>query len=353
MNYGWKKSICATGAAAIGGILLAGCNGETSGEAGGGEGGTHELTISHFLPSHHLVHDEILADFTAELEEQTDGRITSEIYSAGALGEPGSQYDMAVTGTADLAISVHGFTPGRFPLVSIVELPFLTESAENGSQIIQKLYEEFDEFQDEHEDTTPLWLFTAEPAQFISAEHRIETPEDLNGLRVRSPSPLATDIIEALGGTPVSMPMGEVYESLQRGVVDAAMVPFSAVYDYNFYDVIDYITVGHFSMTPFFSTMNTTTYESLSDSDQELIDSISGGEMAAKSGEVFDRTGDIAIDSSEEAGITFIHLDEEGMAPWEEALDPIVEQWIASMEEQGYPGREIYERALELGEELN
>jgi TRAP-type C4-dicarboxylate transport system substrate-binding protein len=322
-----------------------------SNESGASDDANHELTISHFLPGNHIIHTEILEPFAEELKEKSDGRITSDIFAAGALGEPGAQYDMAVTGTADISLSVHGFTPGRFPLVSVIELPYLTDRAEKGAEILWTLYKEFPDFQKEHGETTPLWLFSAEPAQIISKEE-IKSVDDLKGKRVRSPSPFANQIIEALGATPVSMPMGEVYEALQRGVVDAAMAPFSAINDYSLQDVGDYVVVGNFSMTPFFAVMNTDTYNQFSDEDKELITSLGGVEMSKKAGAAFDYSGDRGIKAAKEKGLKLWELEGDEMKPWQDAISPVVEKWITDMDAKGFPGQEIYDRAVELATEL-
>ncbi len=336
-------------------MTLVACGGmqDTAQEQGtessdGAIGESHNLIISHFLPGNHPIQTVIFEEFGSELESQTDGRITYELYDSNILGAAGSQYDMAVTGEVSIALSVYGYTPGRFPLVSILELPFLAESAEHGSSIMMQLYEEFQEVQAEHEEIHPLSLFTAEPAQILSKNHRIETPEDLQGLRVRSPSPLANSILEALGAIPVSMPMGEVYEALERGAIDAAMAPLETLYNYSFHEVVDYITVGNFSATPFFSVMNLEFYNSLSESDKEIVNSLSGATMAKKAGSVFDVDGEKGRELSSESGAEFIELTEEQLIPWEEALGTIAQTWIEDMEANGYPGQEIYDRALEL-----
>ena len=274
-----------------------------------------ELIVSHFLPSTHPIQKNILEVYVDQLKEKTDGRITYEMYPAGALGGPGAQYDMAVTGTADIALSVHGFTSGRFPLVSAVELPFLAKTGGEGSEILWTLYEEFPELKKEHADTTPLWLFTVDPAQLISSKKRIEKPEDLKGLRVRTPSPLGNQIVEMLG-TPVSMPMGDVYDSLQKGVVDVAMVPISEAKDFNLHEVIKYITYGNFSVTPFFSVMNNDTFASFSEEDQKLIKSLGSGSMidvVAKSTTKASEDGrKLALDS----GVEIIELTGDNLALW-------------------------------------
>lgn len=307
-----------------------------------------DLIVSHFLPDKHPIQTNILESFLKELEEETDGEITYDMYSAGALGEPDSQYDMAVTGTADIALSVHGFTPGRFPLVSIVELPFLAETAGDSSELLWAMYEEFEEFQSEHDETIPLSLFTVDPAQMLSAKKKIENPEDLEGLRVRSPSPLANEIIETLGAVPVSMPMGEVYDSLQKGVVDVALAPISEAKDYNLHEVSDYITVGNFSATPFFVVMNKDIHSSLSEEHQEIIQEISGEKMVQAAAQSAVDASAEGRELAEESGVEIIDLSDDQLQEWEAALQPVYDDWIENMEEQGYPGQEIFERMEEL-----
>lgn len=345
-------------------LVLTACGGgqttsqsdEQSAQQGGSEEGAavnepRNFVISHFLPGHHPMQTEVLTEIFEEMKQVNPG-VSYEFYPANALGDAGSHYDMAVTGEADLALSVHGYTAGRFPTVTVVELPFLAESAEHGSRIIQKLHEEFPEIQENHSDTTPLYLFTAEPAQILSVSHRIEKPEDLKGLRVRTPSQMGSKILEALGATPVSMPMSDVYESLQRGVIDAAMVPLETLHNWSFDEVVKYVTIGNFSPTPFYVVMNTDKYNSLSDAEKEVLKNLGGMVGAEKSGRVFDADGQKGLEKAKERGIEIIELTGDALKPWQDALASLAEEWIAEMEKQGYPGRQMYERALELKEEL-
>lgn len=312
------------------------------------DGGDHNLTVSHFLPANHPIHQNVLTTLAEDMEERTNGRITSDIYDNNQLGAPGAHYDMAVTGEADLSLSVHAYSSGRFPIATVIDLPFLVESAEKGGEIFWTLYEEFEELQEEHNDTTPLFLFSAEPAQILSPDKKIESPEDLQGLRVRTPSPAGAEMLEALGATPVTMPMGEVYEALERGAIDAAMAPFSTLADYSFYEVVDYVTVGNFSATPFFGVMNTDVYNSLSDSDKAVLDDLTQLDMSMHAGAVFDQAGENGYNAGAENGVEFIELSGDNLAAWEEAFQPIVDKWIEDMASQGVPAQEMYDRAVEI-----
>lgn len=337
-------------------FMLTACAGvtTTSKETGlSTEKQSHNLIVSHFQPANHPIQTKILEGLADDLYEQTDGRVTMEFYPSNTLGDAGSQYDMAVTREADISLSVYGYSPGRFPLVTVMEMPFLAESAEHASEILMHLYEEFPEMQEEHADTKPLFLYSAEPAQIISKNFKIESPEDMRGLRVRSPSPVGNDILEALGATPISMPMGDVYEALERGVIDAAMVPLETLYNYSFHEVINYITIGDFSATPFFCVMSPKTYENFSEEDQQTIVELTGIELAKEAGSVYDADGEVGLETAIDNGVEVIELEGETLKPWEEALEPMVEQWIEERTEQGYPAQEIYDRAMELKEELS
>jgi len=334
-------------------LMMSACNDTQASNQGDSKEKSHNLIVSHFQPGNHPIQTKILEGLATDLNEQTDGRITMEFYPSNSLGDAGSHYDMAVTREADIALSVYGYSPGRFPLVTVMEMPFLAESAEHASEILMTLYEEFPEMKEEHADTYPLFLFSAEPAQIISKAYKIETPDDMKGLRVRSPSPMANQIIEALGATQISMPMGDVYESLERGVIDAAMVPFETLYNYSFHEVTNYITIGNFSATPFFAVMSQKTYDSFSKADQQALDSLIGKELAKEAGSVYDTDGQVGLETAIENGAEIIELEGEELEPWKEALEPMVKNWIEERTAEGYPAQKIYDRAMELKDELS
>src|SRR5690625_1077558 len=239
-------------------LLLAACGGggdkaadsdneantdEATGEGSGGE--SYEWDFSHFFPPTHFMED-VVQEFAADLEEATDGRIKITSYPGASLAAPDEQFDAAATGSVDFGLSVHGYTPNQFPLSSVMELPFMTESSKQGSSILWQLFNEFDEFGEEYAGTVPLWLYTTDPAQLYTVDKPVKSIEDLKGMRIRSPSPETSEWLEALGATPVSMPMNENFEALERGVVDGTIAPWEAVKTWGSDEVIECATVGNF-----------------------------------------------------------------------------------------------------------
>lgn len=335
-------------------VVLAACGGGSDGESTSSDSGSSKsseesvaLTFSHFWPSHHIVHTDVIEKLQSELAEKSDGRITLDLFPGNQLGNPDEHYELVVNGSADASLSVHGYTPGRFPAASVMDLPFIAKSSEEGSVIFSQLYDEFEVLQNEHNDTTPLWLFTGEPNQILSVNKPIKSLSDLKGLTVRSPSPLASQLITEFGGVPVSMPVTEIYESLDKGVIDAAFAGISTINDMGLSDVVDYITIANVSNSSMFTVMNTAKYEGLSEDDQNLIRDIVKN-FTEETGAALDRAGQLGIDKANEVGIPIHELSDSEIAEWEEVTEPVIDNWVEEMNANDVPGRELFDRAKEL-----
>ncbi|MDQ0338800.1 TRAP-type C4-dicarboxylate transport system substrate-binding protein [Caldalkalibacillus uzonensis] len=338
-------------------LLMTACQTEQAGSSEGGktEAATGEqitLKFSHFWPPQHFVQTGVFEPFVEKMSNLSGGRVSVDIYPASALGEPGAQYDMAMTGVADIAVSVHSYTPGQFPLVSVMELPFISDSGEKGSEILWKLYEEFPELQDEHAQTKPLWLFTSSPGQLLTVGKPVQSIDDLRGMRIRSPSPIMNKVIELAGATPVSMPMSDVYDAMQRGVVDGTFAPMPELLAFNLMDVTDYVTIGNFYMTTFFAVMNEQVWEGLTEEEQQKLEEL-GLSMARKGGQAFDDAAREAREALADSDVEVYELSEGEIAEWMSQLESVIEGWIEEMNSKSLPGHEIYDRAVRLNSELN
>lgn len=348
----WKIAISAI---VVGMLCLVGCGGgeedtgvEEETSASGGEATTEvaevELDFSHFFPPTHFMED-VIQEFSAELNEATDGRIQITSYPGASLAAPDEHFDAAATGSVDIALSVHGYTPNQFPLTSVMELPFMSTSATEGSQALWDLYKSFDEFDEEYAGTVPLWLYTTDPGQLYTVDKPVKSIEDLKGMRIRSPSPETSEWLEALGATPVSMPMNENFEALERGVVDGTIAPWEAVKTWGLNEVINYVTVGNFYSTTMFVVMNEDTWNSFSEEDQQIIQELAGENMVKKTGEAFDQIGAEAAEEAREKGIEFYELSEEELDEWREYIDPTINHWIENVEGRGLPAQELFDQA--------
>jgi TRAP-type C4-dicarboxylate transport system substrate-binding protein len=80
------------------------------------------LKVSHYLPPNHTFHRELMT-WGDSLNDQSQGQLTVNIFPASQLGPVNRQFDMVRNGVVDIAVGLHGATPGRFPMTDLVSLP--------------------------------------------------------------------------------------------------------------------------------------------------------------------------------------------------------------------------------------
>src|SRR5471030_249838 len=130
---------------------------------------TAELKVSHFLPPNHTFQKAMVL-WSDDLDKASGGRLKLRIYPAGQLGGgPNRQFDAARNGVVDIAISLHGATPGRYNTTELASLPFVSPSAGNSSAVAsRRLSELAPDLAKEHEGLRILWMAVTPPLMFHS-----------------------------------------------------------------------------------------------------------------------------------------------------------------------------------------
>jgi TRAP-type transport system periplasmic protein len=305
-----------------------------------------ELKFAMWNSMQHSMVVEIYQPFAKELEQRTQGRVKVTFYPNEALGKAKDQYDMAVRGISDISVFIHGYTPGRFPLAQVMELPTGVPSGKIGSRILWELYEKY--MKQEYPGVKMLMLQTSEPGQVHATKKTVKVLSDFKGMRLRSPGPVQTSVLRALGGSPLTIPIPELYDSLQKGMADGALLPFSAIKDFKLGEVIKHHTIANLYVMTSGLVMNPNAYNSLSPGDQKIMDELTGLRMAEKSGEAFDRSAQVAQDEAKKAGSEIYQLPASERKVWMEKAKPVIDTWIADMEKKGLPGRKVFQEAMSL-----
>ncbi len=205
-------------------------------------GHADELKLAHFSSTKYHLHNEMFLPLAANIAEATGGETTIRVYPGGELGAgPVKQYDRVLDGVADIVYALPGYTASQFKKTLLVELPGVVPGNE---EITKKMWENIDLIGDEFRRTKLLGLWSAEPGKLLMAEKKIEKLSDLAGLKIRVPSKNTGLVIEAWGATAVSMPITQVYQSLETGVVDGVLVDTSVLTSFNLGEVVKYVTTG-------------------------------------------------------------------------------------------------------------
>ena len=312
------------------------------------------LTFTHMNPQTAYSSVHCVEPWAKAVEEATNGRVKIQIYYGQTLSRGPDIWNSVKLGIADMGWNFHGFWPGMTPLADVVSLPGLPfESAEKGSAVFWQLYEKYPQMQKEFDDVKVLNLFTSEPYWLITRNKPVTSIEDLRGMKIRTTGGPPTDQMRALGGTPVSIPMPDVYMSMQKGVVDGMGASWEPIYGYRLYEVANHYTRTPFPAVYFSITMNKRKWESLPKDIQEAIMSVSGLEGSKFWGKHFwDIAHEATMKRAKENGKE-IKVTELSEAEWNRWVEiggtPIQENWVKDMERRGHPeAREILQTLLEL-----
>lgn len=334
----------------LGLIVLAGCSTSSAKESE-----SITLNFGSMDGPPHVQNAVTFPAFAEEVEQLTNSRVDFRMYMGGALGGPNETLDNIVTGLMDVGRGIHGYNAGKYPVQSVLNLPFMAEgTGEELSIVAQKLYDTFPEIQDEYWDVKPLWIHAADPYAIITKGKAVRSFEDVKGLRLRTPSEEGSQMLEAWGATPVSMGAPDIYDAIQKGVIDGGVLPIAAIKDFNLTDLVDYVTIGYFNTNLFYVSMNENSWEKFTTDEQKLLEEeLLGLPMAALAGRTFDEQKEKAEEEAKAAGVEFIELPEEELNKFKDASKHVAENWINRMEERGIPGQKIYDEAIRLIEETN
>ncbi len=311
------------------------------------------LKVSHFLPSVHGIHEDFIVPWTERITECTDGEVQFEISPAGTqLGNVARQQEQVMAGVVDIAHGLHGIPRGRFPRTSLIDLPFLTDDAGAATYALWELLPE--ELAEEYEGLKVLALHAHNGGLIHTQGTKVETMEDLEGLRIRTPSPAISSMLEYLGATPQGLPPGEVYENLQRDVIDGTVFPWDPVSSFGLNEVLDYHLEAGVYTVSFFFVMNERSYNGLSETAQSCVDEHSGDALVSKFGDWWDAWDEPGRAGAKEAGHEIVTLSDEERDRWREALQPMIDDYIGQVEEAGVENaRAIYEAMQEKIAEFN
>ncbi|MVA12150.1 ABC transporter substrate-binding protein [Agrobacterium vitis] len=239
------------------------------------------LKLANFMAPTHPYVASTLEPFAKSVEEITKGGLTVQLYNGGELGAgPTEQYARAVDGVADLSISLPGYTASTFPLTLVAELPGVIDE-KTGTET---LWKHIDLLQSEYKRTPLVAMWSSAENILYSAKKPIRTIDDIKGLKIRVPSRNSGLLVEAWGGTPVSMPVSDVYNALQTGVIDAAMIDGTATNAFKLGEVANYVTLGmKTTNSPFFIVMNRDAWQSLTDEQKAAVET--AGKQASLNGQ--------------------------------------------------------------------
>jgi TRAP-type C4-dicarboxylate transport system substrate-binding protein len=296
------------------------------------------LKLHHFLAPTSNAQVRFLSPWAKKIEKESGGRIRVDLYPNMQLGGTAPQlYDQVRDGAIDIAWTLPGLTPGRFPKIEVFELPFVANrSAVANAQAVQALYET--QLRDEFKEVHPICVW-AHDQGVLHTVKPVGTLSDLKGLKLRAPTRLSAEALKALGANGTTMPVTQVADAMSVRAIDGCMVPW---------EVVPSIKVGEyakfhaeFAASPvlytatFILAMNRHRYESLSPDLKKVVDANSGQAAARAAGRMWDDQAVVVADAVRERGNTVIQIDKAEAERWQKATQPVVDNWLKASKKIG------------------
>jgi TRAP-type C4-dicarboxylate transport system substrate-binding protein len=297
---------------------------------------TTTLRMAHWVPPvHHLT--QTLIGWVAAVKKESGGTLIIKI-DKGPVAKPPGMYDVAKNGIRDLAWGVAGYTPGRFPLIRALELPFLSPNAAVGSAALWDWYSRNKLIEREFTDTKLIAVWVHGPG-VVHTKKPVLKLEDLNGMKLRVGGG-GVRIAKLLGAVPVPMSATKAHESLRRGTTSGTLFPYEAIKGFRLAKLVkNHLEIpGGIYATPFFMTMNTNSWNKLSAAHKAVLMKVGGAWGARFIGKHWDAADAEGRRLSVKNGNKIRTIAPAELTRWRAKLQPMHAAWVAAINKKGLDG---------------
>ena len=304
------------------------------------------LTFSHFIPPTHIQVSGGFAPWFKSIEKASGGSIKFKIYPSQQLGKAKDHFDMVKNGIADMAFVNPGYTPGRFPIISLGELPFTFPDAEDSSAAFWDWYQQY--APDEMRDVRVLNAYMHAPGTFHSKKV-ITRPEHMKGVKLRPAHGTLGRWATMLGGSSVHISIMEARDALEKGLADATTLPWQALITWRMDKAVKQHMDARVYVTTFVTPMNKAKYNQLTRSQKKVIDDHSTADWARRIATPWSREEEGGYAKvAKLPGHSINKLTADDLAAWRKAAVPLREAWAKDVKKR-YPNTdpdEVYANLL-------
>jgi tripartite ATP-independent transporter DctP family solute receptor len=232
------------------------------------------LKMGHALDVEHPVHKAMI--FMAEkLEEKSDGKVILQVYPGEQLGSEREMIEQVQMGLLDVTKVSTSPLESFIPSMSIFSVPYLFRDSEHFWNVLEgpvgkRLLQD-----GESVGLKGLCYYDAGSRSFYTKEKPIMKPADLEGMKIRvQESKTSMQMIKELGASPTPIAWGELYTSLQQGVVDGAENNPPSFYRSGHFEVCKYYSLDEHTMVPDIVLISTKTWNNLSAEVQKMVQEV-------------------------------------------------------------------------------
>lgn len=280
----------------------------------------------------------VLGDYQEKISKATNGRVTIEFVDLTSLGTPPDALGMVRDGTIDIYYNSAAQTGSDFPVMDVFQLPFYSTNPTEGTDMINAVWRA-GYLDKELADFQPMFMYSTDMQMIFSAKP-VSALSDLAGKKIRATSGVGASLVERIGATVMTMPLGDVYLSLDTGVVDAAMSSPVMIRSQAFNECAPYLVNTYLFGGVIMMIMNKDTWNSLPADIQTIFLEVNEEHANWSKWQQTEAMLE-NIDYLTSNGMTLVDLSEADVAAMQAACEPLTQEWINKVDALGYNGQEI------------
>lgn len=283
-----------------------------------------------------------------EVERLTDGEVQVVFHYSQSLVGADEAVQATLDGRADLAQVGSIYAASDLSMFTVIELPFETQNPEAHMRTISRMYEESPEYREDFDRQGVRLLFPLPLGiMAMGLNEPAASPDDLSGLSIRSGG-LASEVLLLSGVNPVAMTATDIYESMERGIVDGyTALALANLSTFGLTKVSPYVVdpgIGAYSSS--IVVINEDLYQSMPKEYQDAIDQASS--LGIEYGlEEMDAAARIACEELYEAGTEFSSFNDEDVEAWA-GQSTIDQQWVDRYEDRDYDAQSVLDDYREI-----
>jgi len=278
--------------------------------------------------------------FAQEVSKRTNGRVRITVYPSGTLNPPMETYNAIKTGIAQMGSAPVGYSAQVMPLNKLFgdALSGIATSQEV-ARLWRKAINTIPELAQEFEGIHLLWVHSTLPLCIGTKDRPISRLEDFYGLVMRFP-PGLEPLAKAWGASPISMPVADIYVSLQKGIVHGFFGGAEMLKAMRLAEYTKYVTSAVMVYGLSYAGMNLKVWESLPEDVKKVFEDLSGfaEEIHCKA---MDEAEKEALDFATSEGTKILKIERAELQRIHNVSKPVFEKIAEDLEKRGKPAKRI------------
>jgi len=291
------------------------------------------LRLAHGLDVSHTVHRS-MEYMGQKLDSISGGELKIQIYPSQQLGTERECLELLQIGSLDITKVSAAVLENFAPKLKVLSLPYIFTSKEHQFEVLdgpvgKELLAASKPFKLEG-----LCFYDAGSRSFYTIDKRLESPDDLSGLKIRvQESATAIEMVKALGGSPTPISWGELYTALQQGVVDGAENNPPSFFLSRHYEVCKFYTINQHTMVPDVVVVSSATMNRLSSEQRKWLHEAANLSVTYQR-ELWKADVDNAMTEVQKAGVEVVYPEKDSFMERTESLissykeDPLLRETI-------------------------